>query len=220
MTDTKELIARLRALKDFAIYGEAADALESLTQQLADSESVAAGFASENLRLQAEVERLKQVIQGQLDLWVADGDKIARLEAQLAAAQNDLAAYKNSFSALSAQTSQHEYVIELPDEYVIELPDGDVRETKVWWVERKLTGEGVCHRLSISVSETPSALVQQAQPDPAHALQAEVERLKAALNQQVALVEKCMVAMNENADRGQAAEDERDALQAQQGGQQ
>jgi hypothetical protein len=64
------------------------------------------------------------------------------------------------------------------------------------------------------------ASVQQAQPDPAHALQAEVERLKAALNQQVALVEKCMVAMNENADRGQAAEDERDALQAQQGGQQ
>lgn len=40
------------------------------------------------------------------------------------------------------------------------------------------------------------------------------EALQSELNKQVALVEKCMVAMNENADRGMAAEKERDALAA------
>ena len=43
-------------------------------------------------------------------------------------------------------------------EYVIELPDGDTRETKVWWSERKATGNGYSHHLSISVSETPSTV--------------------------------------------------------------
>lgn len=41
-----------------------------------------------------------------------------------------------------------------------------------------------------------------------------IDELRAELNKQVALVEKCMVAMNENADRGQRAEAERDTLQA------
>lgn len=50
--------------------------------------------------------------------------------------------------------------------------------------------------------------------DAIEALQGENERLKAMLNQQVSLVEKCIVAMNANADLGQKAEAERDALAA------
>lgn len=47
------------------------------------------------------------------------------------------------------------------------------------------------------------------------AAQAERSALRAELNKQVALVEKCMLAMNENADRGQKAEAERDLALAQ-----
>jgi hypothetical protein len=50
-------------------------------------------------------------------------------------------------------------------EYIVELPDGDVRETKVWWSERKATGDGISHKLCISVSETPSTIaIPEAQP--------------------------------------------------------
>lgn len=45
-------------------------------------------------------------------------------------------------------------------------------------------------------------------------LMAERDALQAKLNQQQDMVEKCMVAMNRNADIGQAAEKERDALKA------
>lgn len=43
---------------------------------------------------------------------------------------------------------------------------------------------------------------------------AERDALQAKLNQQQDMVEKCMVAMNRNADLGQAAEKERDSLKA------
>ena len=46
------------------------------------------------------------------------------------------------------------------------------------------------------------------------AMQDEIDELRARLAQQAAMVEKCMVAMNENADRGMKAEQERDELRA------
>ncbi len=45
-------------------------------------------------------------------------------------------------------------------------------------------------------------------------MQDEIDELRERLVQQVDMVEKCMTAMNENADRGEKAEAERDALQA------
>ena len=44
------------------------------------------------------------------------------------------------------------------------------------------------------------------------AMQDEIDELRARLAQQAEMVEKCMVAMNENADRGMKAEQERDEL--------
>ncbi len=46
------------------------------------------------------------------------------------------------------------------------------------------------------------------------AMQDEIDELRARLAQQAEMVEKCMVAMNENADRGMKAEQERDELRA------
>jgi hypothetical protein len=47
-----------------------------------------------------------------------------------------------------------------------------------------------------------------------NAIREDYDNLRKELAEQAALVEKCMVAMNENADRGKKAEEERDALQS------
>ena len=83
--------------------------------------------------------------------------------------------------ALTSQLAQPE---SYKHEYVIELPDGDTRETKVWWSQQKATGEGLSHRLSITVSETPSTVVVNADYREMWAQQLKMsQRLAAALAQ-------------------------------------